>query len=85
KAMIEDEVIIYGQAGVAQGVRIGKKAIIGGQCGVTKSVEGGKFYIGKPVAEFRQNYKELAALRALPDFMKEVRSILSDGSPFGRK
>lgn len=74
KAIIEDEVTIYGQVGVAQGVRIGKKAIIGGQCGVTKSVEGGKFYLGKPVAEFRQNYKELAALRQLPDFIKEVRA-----------
>lgn len=76
KAIIEDEVTIYGQAGIAQGIRIGKQAIIGGQCGVTKSVEGGKFYLGKPVAEFRQNYKELAALRALPNFMKEVRSWL---------
>ncbi len=78
KAIIEDEVTIYGQVGVAQGVRIGKKAIIGGQCGVTKSVEGGKFYLGKPVAEFRQNYKELAALRALPDFMKEVNQKLNN-------
>lgn len=78
KAIIEDEVTIYGQAGVAQGVRIGKNAIIGGQCGVTKSVEGGKFYLGKPIAEFRQNYKELAALRQLPDFIKEVQKKLKD-------
>ncbi len=78
KAIIEDEVTIYGQVGIAQAVRIGAKAIIGGQCGVTKSVEGGKFYLGKPVAEYRQNYKELAALRALPDFIKEVRKKLKE-------
>jgi len=78
KAIIEDEVTIYGQVGVAQGIRIGKKAIIGGQCGVTKSVEGGKFYLGKPVAEYRQNYKELAALRQLPDFIKKVQNKLKE-------
>jgi len=76
KAIIEDEVTINGQVGVAPGVTIGAKAIIGGQCGVTKSVAGGKFYLGKPVAEFRQNYKELAALRQLPEFMKMVRKVL---------
>lgn len=76
KAIIEDDVVIYGQVGIAPGIRIGEKAIIGGQCGVTKSVEGGKFYMGKPVAEYRQNYRELAALRALPDFMKAVENFM---------
>ncbi len=80
KAIIEDEVTIYGQVGVAPGITIGKRAIIGGQCGVTKSVAGEQFYLGKPVAEFRQNYKELAALRQLPDFMAEVRRRLGEGS-----
>ena len=79
KTIIEDEVTIYGQVGITQGIRIGKKAIIGGQSHVSKSLKGGKLYLGSPAAEYRKNYKELAALRGLPDFMKEVRNKLRGG------
>jgi UDP-3-O-[3-hydroxymyristoyl] glucosamine N-acyltransferase len=65
---IGDEVILYGQAGVAQNLKIGSKAIISAKAGVSKDLEGGKLYFGIPAGEARSMYRELAALRLLPDF-----------------
>ncbi len=70
KTIIEDGVVIYGQAGIAQNIRIGKKAIISAKAGVSKEIEGGKLYFGIPAGEARSVYRELAALRHLPDFFK---------------
>lgn len=69
--VLEDGVVLYGQAGVAQNVTIGAKAIISAKAGVSKSLEGGKLYFGAPAKEARQAYKELAAIRRLPDFMQK--------------
>jgi UDP-3-O-[3-hydroxymyristoyl] glucosamine N-acyltransferase len=66
--VIGDEVILYGQAGVAQNIKIGDKAIISAKAGVSKDLEGGKLYFGIPAGEARGMYRELAALRLLPDF-----------------
>jgi UDP-3-O-[3-hydroxymyristoyl] glucosamine N-acyltransferase len=68
---LEDGVVLYGQAGVAQNVTIGAGAIISAKAGVSKSLEGGKLYFGAPAKEARQAYKELAAIRRLPDFMQD--------------
>jgi UDP-3-O-[3-hydroxymyristoyl] glucosamine N-acyltransferase len=67
--VIGDEVILYGQAGVAQNITIGNKAIISAKAGVSKDLEGGKLYFGIPAADARTMYRELAALRLLPDFL----------------
>lgn len=69
KTILEDNVTLYGQVGVAQRIRIGANAIILGKSGVTKSLPGGKTYFGYPAAEVGEKYKELAALRMLPNFM----------------
>lgn len=70
KTVIEDNVVIYGQVGIAQALHIGKDAVIAAKCGVSKSLEGGKTYFGIPAEEARTKYRELAALRQLPEFMK---------------
>jgi UDP-3-O-[3-hydroxymyristoyl] glucosamine N-acyltransferase len=75
KTIIEDNVTIYGQAGLSKSLRIGEKAIISAQAGVSKSLEGGKLYFGSPAEEARTKWRELAALRQLPEFMRK----------FGRK
>lgn len=69
--VIGDEVILYGQAGVAQNLTIGDKAIVSAKAGVSKSLEGGKLYFGTPAAEARTAYRELAALRHLPEFFSD--------------
>ncbi len=70
KTILEDEVVLYGQVGVAQNLRIGKGAVVLAQSGVSKDLEGGKVYFGYPATEASAKYKELAALRRLPDWMR---------------
>lgn len=67
--VLGDDVVVYGQAGIAQNLKIGAKAIISAKAGVSKDLEGGKLYFGTPAAEARAAYRELAALRHLPDFL----------------
>ncbi|MBK8556086.1 MAG: UDP-3-O-(3-hydroxymyristoyl)glucosamine N-acyltransferase [Lewinellaceae bacterium] len=70
KTIIEDNVVLYGQVGVVQAIRIGAGAVVLAGAGVSKSIEGGKTYFGAPADEMRTKYKELAALRMLPDMIK---------------
>ena len=72
KTVIEDNVVLYGQVGVVQAVRIGKGAVVLAGAGVSKSLEGGKTYFGAPAEEVREKYKELAALRQLPELIKKL-------------
>lgn len=68
---IGNEVVIYGQAGIAQNITIGDKAIVSAKAGVSKDLEGGKLYFGVPAQEARDAYRELAALRQLPNFLRK--------------
>ncbi len=74
KTIIEDEVVLYGQVGVIQAVRIGRGAVVLAGAGVSKDLEGGKTYFGSPAEESGIRYRELAALRHLPEFFKEFYS-----------
>ena len=68
--VIEDRVVIWGQVGIASSVKIGESAIILGQSGVTKNLDAGKTYFGTPCGEVKEKFRELVALRSLPDFMQ---------------
>ncbi|MCB0617715.1 MAG: UDP-3-O-(3-hydroxymyristoyl)glucosamine N-acyltransferase, partial [Saprospiraceae bacterium] len=70
KTVIEDNVVLYGQVGVIQRVRIGRDAVVLAGAGVSKSLEGGKVYFGAPASEAPTKYREIAALRHLPEFFK---------------
>lgn len=69
--IIEDDVVLYGQVGIAQNLRIGKGAIVMAKSGVSKNLESGKAYFGYPASEAKDKYRELAALRFLPQLVKE--------------
>ena len=71
--IIEDEVTIWGQVGITSGVTIGKKAIISAKAGVSKSLEGGKSYFGIPADDFRTKYKEIAAIRKIPEILEILK------------
>ncbi|MDX1912641.1 MAG: UDP-3-O-(3-hydroxymyristoyl)glucosamine N-acyltransferase [Saprospiraceae bacterium] len=73
KTVIEDGVVLYGQVGIAQALRIGQGAVVSAKSGVSKDLDGGKGYFGIPADEARTKYRELAALRQLPDWMKNAR------------
>ncbi|KZS42197.1 UDP-3-O-(3-hydroxymyristoyl)glucosamine N-acyltransferase [Aquimarina aggregata] len=71
--VIEDEVTIWGQVGITSDVTIGKKAIISAQSGVSKSLPGNKSYFGTPADDFRKKYKEIAAIRQVPDLIEKLK------------
>ncbi|AFL82105.1 UDP-3-O-(3-hydroxymyristoyl) glucosamine N-acyltransferase [Aequorivita sublithincola DSM 14238] len=70
--IIEDFVTIWGQVGITSGIKIGEKAVISAQSGVSKSLPGHKSYFGTPADEFRKKYKELAAIRLIPDIIEKL-------------
>jgi UDP-3-O-[3-hydroxymyristoyl] glucosamine N-acyltransferase len=71
KTIVQDNVILYGQVGVSKSLVVGEGAVVMAQSGVSKSLQGGRTYFGSPASETRQRFKELAALRRLPDFLHE--------------
>lgn len=71
--IIEDEVTLWGQVGTTSGITIGTKAVIMGQTGVTKSVAGGKSYFGTPIQESREQLKQLANLKKIPEILTKLQ------------
>ena len=72
---IEDDVILWGRVSINKDIFIGKGAIILATSAVDKSIEGnGKVYFGTPVEEARKKWRELAALKQLPDLLKTLQN-----------
>ncbi|PHS64687.1 MAG: UDP-3-O-(3-hydroxymyristoyl)glucosamine N-acyltransferase [Flavobacterium sp.] len=70
--IIEDLVTIWGQAGITSGITIGEKAVISAKSGVSKSLAGHKSYFGIPADDFRKKYKEIAAIRLIPELIEKI-------------
>ena len=70
KTVLEDDVVLFGQVGLAQNLKIGKRAVILAKSGVKKDLEGGKVYFGYPAKEAKTTFRELAALKQLPEFIR---------------
>lgn len=70
--IIEDNVILWGQVGISSGLTIGKGAIILAKSGVSKSLPGNTTYFGAPAEPIRQKYRELAAMRHLPELINTL-------------
>jgi len=71
--IIEDEVTIWGQVGITSAITIGAKAVISAKAGVSKSLEGGKSYFGIPADDFLSKYKEIAAIRKIPEILEKLK------------
>lgn len=71
---IGNRVTLWGQVGITSGVNIGDDAVLSAKSGVSKSLEGKKIYAGAPAIEFKEKYKEMAALRSLPDLVNKFKS-----------
>ncbi len=72
---IGDEVTIWGQVGITSGISIGDKAVISAKSGVSKSLKTGGHYFGIPAGDFRSKYKEIAAIRQIPDIIEKVKKL----------
>ncbi len=73
--VVEDEVTIWGQVGITSGVTIGTKAVISAKAGVSKSLEGNKSYFGIPADDFRSKYKEIAAIKKIPEILEKLKNL----------
>ncbi|HEX5325562.1 MAG TPA: UDP-3-O-(3-hydroxymyristoyl)glucosamine N-acyltransferase [Acetobacteraceae bacterium] len=63
--VLEDHVMIGGQAGVNGHVRIGREARIGAQAGVISDVPAGAEMLGSPAMPVRDFFRQVATLRRL--------------------
>jgi len=70
KTILGDDVVLFGQVGLAQNLKIGKRAVVLAKSGVKKDLEGGKVYFGYPAKEAKTTFRELAALKQLPEFIR---------------
>lgn len=76
KTVIQDGVTIYGQVGISKSLVIGEGATLLAKAGIAKSIPGGnKQYTGIPAGESRTKYRELIAMRQVPDMVKKVDEI----------
>jgi UDP-3-O-[3-hydroxymyristoyl] glucosamine N-acyltransferase len=69
---IEDDVILWASVLVNKDLVIGKGAILLAGSATGKSLEGGKTYWGAPAIEARKKWREVAALKALPDLLSKL-------------
>ncbi|MBL4862406.1 MAG: UDP-3-O-(3-hydroxymyristoyl)glucosamine N-acyltransferase [Crocinitomicaceae bacterium] len=69
---IEDKVTLWGQVGCASDIVVGEGAIVLAQSGISKSLPGGKTYFGSPCGEVRVKYREMAAMRKLPQIIENL-------------
>lgn len=70
---IEDDVILWASVLVNKDLVIGKGAVVLAGSGTEKSLEGGKVYWGIPAIEARRKWREIAALKILPDILGKLR------------
>jgi UDP-3-O-[3-hydroxymyristoyl] glucosamine N-acyltransferase len=70
---IEDDVILWAKVSVNKDLVVGAKSVVLATSGIDKSIEGGKTYFGAPVMEARKKWREIAALRSLPDILQKLK------------
>jgi UDP-3-O-[3-hydroxymyristoyl] glucosamine N-acyltransferase len=71
--IVKDNVTLWGQVGIAPNVTIGEGATVGAKSGVLKTLAPGKMYFGTPAGEARMKYREVAALKKLPEIIESLR------------
>lgn len=76
---IEDDVILWGQVAIQKDLVIGRGAVVLATSAVGKSLEGNKVYFGVPATEARRKWRELAALRQLPELIVKFGSTKNFG------
>lgn len=69
---IEDDVVIWARVSINKDLTIGKGAVILATSAIDKSLPGGKTYFGSPAGEARRKWRELVALKQLPDLISKL-------------
>lgn len=71
--VVEDDVTIWGQVGIRSDITIAKGTVLMAQCGVSKDTEPNTTYWGTPFGEVRTKLKEYAAIKKLPEIVKNIK------------
>ncbi|MFK7934690.1 MAG: LpxD N-terminal domain-containing protein [Saprospiraceae bacterium] len=71
KTIVGDNCVLYGQVGIAQNLVIGDNVVLLAKTGVSKNLASNKTYFGVPATEATTKYRQLAALRQLPDLIRK--------------
>ena len=70
--IIEDNVTLWGQVGLASDITLKNGCTVLAQSGVTKDVEEGKTVFGSPSGDVRMKFRELAAVKKLPEIIEKI-------------
>ena len=73
--ILEDDVVLAGQVGVRDHLKIGKGAILGAQSGAMNNIEAGGFVLGSPAVTHREFMKMEASARRLPEALRNLRNM----------
>ena len=73
--VIENEVTIWGQVGIKSGITLADKTEIYAQSGIGRDTEIGKAYFGSPAIEARDKFREMAAIKQIPDLIAKVKKL----------
>jgi UDP-3-O-[3-hydroxymyristoyl] glucosamine N-acyltransferase len=73
--VIEDECILWSRVSINKDLVVGKGTVLLAMSAIDKSVEPGKTLFGVPAIEARKKWKEIAALRVLPEALEELEKI----------
>jgi UDP-3-O-[3-hydroxymyristoyl] glucosamine N-acyltransferase len=69
---IGDNVTLWGQVGCASDISIGDGATVYAQSGIGKDLDAGKTYFGSPCIEAKAKFREMAAIRRLPEILEKL-------------
>ncbi|MDR2982240.1 MAG: UDP-3-O-(3-hydroxymyristoyl)glucosamine N-acyltransferase [Puniceicoccales bacterium] len=73
--ILEDYVVLAGQAGLAGHLRIGKGARVGAQCGVLSDIPAGAVVLDSPAVPLQTAKKLMVLKMRLPDLFKRVDTL----------
>jgi len=71
--VVEDDVTIWGQVGIRSDITIATGTVLMAQCGVSKDTTPNTTYWGTPFGEVRTKLKEYAAIKKLPEIVRNIK------------
>jgi len=74
-AVLEDYVVLGGQVGVRDHVRIGKGAMVAATSAVERDIEPGEKMVGTPARPVREFFRRLAIWEKLPELAQDVKKL----------
>ncbi len=74
-AVLEDNVIMAGQTGVKDHVKVGRGSVIAAKSGVTKDLPPNSFVSGFPAWDHRQEMRVQALVRRLPELFQKINTL----------